>query len=289
NLQTGAKVPVIAQSQSPADGNGVVGPPRLMAVGGGDVLLLDAFNSLWRWHPAAGDTTGRGSLLRVNIPDNANWGVGARAIGTFVINEAKNLYNFYIVLPSQQQVVKYPPANDGSSYPKDGKAMYLAVGQDVSAIDDMYVDAYVYLVDKGKVTEYEMGQAVSGWRPDPPPDALLRPKGPHYVRLTADDSRKGQGTFYAYDNLNRRVVAFKKADGTIVGQYMVPPTAPWFTALTGLFVVPGTNGASPTLYWTEAGSLMSATLAPTSTATPSTSGSAKPSTSNGSAGASASH
>lgn len=279
NLQTGARVPVMVQGQAPADGNGVVGPPRLLTTGGGDVLMLDAFNSLWRWHPAAGDTTGRGALLRVIIPDNANWGVGARAIATFLTNEAKNIYNFYIVVPSRQQIVKYTPANDGSSFPKDGQANYLAVGQDVSTIDDMYIDAYVYIVDKGKITEYERGQAVGGWKPDPPPDTLLRPKGTYYTRLAADDRAKGQGTFYAFDNLYRRVVAFAKADGTIAGQYTVAPGAPWLTALTGLFVVPGTNGAPATLYWTEAGSLMKATLAATTAVTPSTSGSASPSAS----------
>jgi hypothetical protein len=90
NLQTGARVPVVAVKQEPPVGGGIVGNPHLLAVGGGDLLVLDTFNSLWRWHPSAGDTSGRGVLVKVSIDDNATWGVGARAMGTFVINAAKN-------------------------------------------------------------------------------------------------------------------------------------------------------------------------------------------------------
>jgi hypothetical protein len=51
-----------ANQLAPAAGGGPASAnPRLLATGGGDVLVLDSFNSLWRWHPAAGNTTGRGS------------------------------------------------------------------------------------------------------------------------------------------------------------------------------------------------------------------------------------
>jgi hypothetical protein len=282
NLQTGAKVPVVAVGQEPVAGGGIVGSPRLLAVGGSDVLILDTFNSLWRWRPAAGDATGRGTVVRANIPDNANWGVGAKAMATFVTNPALNQYNFYIAIPSRQQILKYVPATDGSGYPTAGKASYLSVAQDVTTIDDMYVDGKIYLVDKGVITQYELGQAVRGWKVDAPPDTIgdtaLRP-APHYIRLTADNGVQDVGTFYAYDVTSQRIVAFKKLDGTIVGQYMVPPTTPWLTDLKGMFVTTGTNGTNPTLYWVESGSLMSAALNPKGAPTPSTSGSAKPSTS----------
>jgi hypothetical protein len=270
----GARVPVVAISQTSQDGKGIVGAPRLLSVGGGDVLILDAFNSLFRWHPAPGDITGRGSLLKVFIPDNANWGVGPRAMGTFLINIDKNQYNFYIVVPSRQQVVKYPPAPDGSGYPKDGKIDYLSVPTDVTTVSDMYVDGRIYLLDKGKVTRYDVGQAANGWKPDLPGDDLLR-GAPKYKLITSDNSAQDQGVFYAYDNVNRRIVAFKKGDGTFVGQYMTPDSTPWFTDMKGLIVVPGIATAPPTLYWIEGGSLMSAVLSAAAAATPVPSGSAK--------------
>jgi hypothetical protein len=55
---------------------------------------------------------------------------------------------------------------------------------------------------------------------------------------------------------------------------MVPATTPWFTALTGMFVTTDTGGINPTLYWTEAGNLMKASLNPLATAASSASSSA---------------
>jgi len=278
SLDTGAKLPVVEVGHAPINGGSIVGNPRLLATGGSDVLVLDDFNSLWRWRPA--DKTGRGSLVKVNIPDNTSWGNGARAIGTFVVNPVLGQYNLYVVVPSANQILKYPPALDGSSYPKEGRYPYLSVGQDLNSVDDMYVDGKIYLVDHGKIVQYELGQAGRGWTVDPPKDIELRPLAPVYKRLAADNPAQGQGTFYAYDSTNRRVVAFKKSDGTIVGQYIVPSTMNWFSALTGMFVVPGVGTASPTLYWTEGSNLMRAYLGPRGQApTVSSSPSANPSSS----------
>jgi hypothetical protein len=276
NLQTAAKIAVVAVNQEPLVGGGIVGNPRLLGTGGHDILVLDTFNSLWRWVPAQGSTAGRGSLVKVNIPDNQNWGINARAMGTFVVNANKNQYNFYIVVPSARQILKYPPAPDGSGYPAQGRTSYLSVGQDLADVDDMYVDGKIYLVEKGLITQYVLGQAVKGWSVDPPPDKLIRPQAPVYRRLTADNPNQDEGTFYAYDNQNRRVVAFKKSDGSIVGQYMVPAAMPWFTNLTGMFVTNDASGTNPTLYWTEAGSLMKAALNPLAATAASASPSSSP-------------
>jgi hypothetical protein len=222
-------------------------------------------------------------------------------MGTFVVNANTNQYNFYIVVPSQNQIVKYQPATDSSGYPTDGRSAYLSVPQDVGSVTDMYVDGNIYLVDHGKVTRYNLGQAVTGWKPDLPGDELLR-QAPWYTLISADSLAQDTGVFYAYDNRNRRIVAFKKADGTIVGQYMVPSSSPWFTNMAGMFVVPAggvasitagtsttsttitTGGTAPTLYWIEGGSLMSAVLAATDTTASSASGSPGPSASTSGSG-----
>jgi len=279
DLTTGAKLAVAAAGQqAPAPGGieGEVANPRLITTGGGDVLILDSSNSLWVWHPASGNSTGRGTLKKVNMPDNETWGLGAKAIGTFIVNPVVGQYNFYIVLPSENQIIKYPPAPDGSGYPAAGRANYLSVAQDVSNITDMYVDGKVYLVDQGQITQYQLGQAVHGWTVDSPPDTLIRPQAPYYTKLVANTTVEDQGTFYGYDNRNRRVIAFKKIDGSIVGQYVVPDNTPWFTAVTGMFVTGGIDATNPVLYWTESGNLMGAALNPNSTIGPATSGSPGP-------------
>ena len=264
NLDTGAKLAVVSSGQQPLTGGATVGYPRLLGTGGGDILVLDGINSVWKWHPVQGNTTGVGSLLPVYIPDNVNWGIGPRAMGTFVTNEAQNLYNFYIVVPSQKQIIKYTANPDGSGYSKQTRSNFLLVSQDVSNVDDMYIDGKVYVVAGGKITQYELGQA-KGWTVDPPPDTIgdtaIRP-APYYTRLAADDATLDKGTLYGYDVKSRRIVAFLKSDGSVVGQYAVPESTPWFTALTGMFVLPAPVGGYPTLYWTEGGSLMKASLTP---------------------------
>ena len=286
NLDTGAKIAVISAGQQPRSGGATVDYPRLITTGGEDVIVVDGINSVWKWREVQGNKNGVGSLLPVYIPDNVNWGIGPRAIGTFVINAAQNLYNFYIVVPSQKQIIKYTAAPDGSGYPKNTRSNFLIVAQDVTNVDDMYIDGKVYVVQGGKITQYELGQA-KGWTVDDPPDTVgdtaIRPK-PQYTRLTADDPTLDQGTFYAYDVKSRRIVAFLKSDGSVVGQYMVPEDTPWFTALTGMFVLPAAGGAYPILYWTEGSSLMKASLTPAGpsipAATPGPTGpSARPSTS----------
>jgi hypothetical protein len=284
DLQTGIELPVLKVGQEP-EGGGIVGNPRELATAGPDILILDDFNSVWRWRPAAGSTSGRGTPLKLNIPDNTTWGRGARALGTFVTNPQLPQYNLYVVVPVISQILKYVPAADGSSYPQAGRFPYLSVAQDVSTVDDMYIDGKIYLVDKGQITQWAGGQKVTGWSLDPPGsrtgekkgDVLLRPNGPVYTRLAADNPTQDQGTFYAYDGLNRRVVAFAKNDGTFVGQYMVPTTMPWLSALKGLFVTTGANGTNPTLYWIESSKLMSASLNPSTSPTSQPSASLRPS------------
>jgi len=269
DLQTGAVISVFeAGVQAPAAGGTlrVTGKPRLLATGGGDVLILDESSALWRWHPAVGDTSGRGVLSEVNIEDHVTWGTNVRAIGTFLINSQIHSYNIYVVSPSERQVIKYPPAPDGSGYPSLGRVNYLSVSTDLSSVDDLYVDGKIYLVDKGKVTRYVLGQPVPEWVPAQPPGS--RTEKPFYTHLTADNAAQDQGTFYACDSANGRIVAFTKTAGAFVQQYMVPAGSHWFTSLTGMFVTAGTGGTD-TLYWTESGSLMSAALKPAVAQTPS--------------------
>lgn len=149
DVRTGARMAVMTAGQAPA---GVaMGNPRLLTTGGGDVLMLDDSNSLWAFRPVAGDTTGRGTLKQVNLPDNVSWGVNARAIGTSAINpelpiytSAVNpqlgLYDFYVVTPAHRQILLYRPAPDFSGYPTADRANYLAISQDLSSVDDMYIE-----------------------------------------------------------------------------------------------------------------------------------------------------
>ena len=71
----------------------------MLAVGGLDLLILDAKNVLWRWRPA--DTKGNGTLTRVSGERLVvGWGTDIRAIGTFLRGDPESaLYNLYVVDP----------------------------------------------------------------------------------------------------------------------------------------------------------------------------------------------
>ena len=57
---------------------GVVATPRLLAVGGPDVLILHSADTLWRWRPAVNAAPGDGTLVRVDVDDSGSWGSGVR-------------------------------------------------------------------------------------------------------------------------------------------------------------------------------------------------------------------
>jgi hypothetical protein len=258
DLVTRAKRVIAVPGERPV-GGGVVGTPRLLAVGGPDVLILDSANTLWRWRPATG-AAGDGTLLKVNVEDSGTWGSGVRAIGTFLTDASTGLYTLYVVVPSASQVLKYPASSDGSGYYAQARSSYLVADQDVTQVDDMYIDGSLYLLDNGVVERFDSGQAIRGWTADPPGDTIIRPNAPFYTAIAADNPIADQGNLYAYDGLGRRVVSFTKSNGTYVQEYILPPNSPYFSALKEMFIQTGLNGSNPTLFWIESGNLLRAPL-----------------------------
>ena len=127
----------------------------------------------------------------------------------------------------------------------------------------MYIDGKIYLVDGGKITQYEPARPSTAGRPTRRGDKLLRPTAPFYTRLAADNPAQDQGNFYAYDGLepaHRRVQEDRRHRRRPVhgpGEHAVVhgPQAACSSPT-------GASGANPTLYWTESGNLMSASLTP---------------------------
>lgn len=248
-----------------------VGRPRHLAVGGRDLLILDDQNVLWRWRPA--DDTGKGTVATVKVRESASWGDDVRAIDTFCRNSDCSLYYLYVVDPSEQQILRYTPAADGSSY-QGLPDPWLVTDRDVSGITDLYIDGDLFTVDTGTIERYSSGRA-GGWDPDDLEDAILRPD-PSY-RLMASASSRGQGFLYAFDDEHDRVVAFEKGDGAYIEQYRLVARDDGWSDLRGFYVVPGADGAPDSLVWIEAGRLRSAPLVAVGTRPPSPSPSPSPS------------
>jgi len=231
-----------------------IGDPKLLTTGGPDVVVVDAKNAVWRWRPA--DTKGKGTLARIRVAESATWGADILAVGTYVRNADDGLYNLYVLDPSEQQILRYSPAQDGSGYPSAASG-YLTTPQDVSRVTSMYIDGEVYLADAGVVERFVSGRG-GDWGPEAPPDELLRP-APAYLLITSPGTR-GEGTMYAYDPGSDRILAFDKASGKYQAQYRIADGGPDWADVRSLFVLNRANGQAPVVYWIDAQRIGVATL-----------------------------
>ncbi|MGH2513707.1 MAG: hypothetical protein ACRDGQ_13595, partial [Candidatus Limnocylindrales bacterium] len=227
--------------------------PTFIAVGGPDLLILDAKNNLWRWRPS--DATGRGTIVKVIVRNASSWGNDIRGIGTFVRNANQGLYNLYVIDPSQRNIIVYTPALDGS-FPASSTGR-LANPQDVSAVNDMLIDGDIFLTQNGLISRFINGTS-QGWKAADPGDEILR-AAPQYS-LLATATARDLGVVYAYDQANRRVIAIDKDTGDIVGQYELAGGDTSWADLRGMAVLPGVNGAPDSLLWIDHDRLMTSVL-----------------------------
>jgi hypothetical protein len=254
DLEGKAAVPIMKLGQK-ASGT-KVGEPRLITVGGPDLLVLDADNVLWRWRPA--DKAGKGTLTKVKVKGSASWGDDILDIGTFVRNAEQGLYNLYIVDPSESQIMAYSPAADGSGFPASPNGR-LATAQAVDDFASLYIDGDIWVIDGGVIKRFSSGKA-DGWAAAGLPDRLLRP-APEYALITAAGGRR-TGPLYAYDPASERVVAMDKAGGSYLEQYLAADSNSW-ADIRGMYALSGIDGGPETLVWIDAGHLHTTVLEPT--------------------------
>jgi hypothetical protein len=250
--------------------------PQFLAVGGRDLLILDAKNQLWRWR--ASNDAGRGTTNRVTVNGASQWGDDILAIGTYMRNPSQNLYNLYVVDPSEQQIRAYPPASDGGGFPAKSSA-WLATARDVANMSSLYIDGDIYITENGVLDRYTSGKS-DGWEPGAPGDDLLRPTSA--TQVVAGAGGRNEGRIYTYDKRNARIMAFDKRTGDFVQQYRLAEGDGW-KDIRAMYVVPGVEDAPDVLVWLSANAVNQATLEAAPEPEPSASGSpgasASPSTS----------
>jgi len=254
--------------------SGTVAAPRFLAVGGQDLLILDAKNILWRWRPA--DDSGKGTLTKMTLLESASLGDDIMGINTFNRPGTRGLYNLYIVDPSEQQIRAYSPSADGSGFSAKSTP-WLTTARDVSAMTSTYVDGDLFATDHGTLLRF-VGGKDEGWDADKPDDATLR-QAPQYS-LVASGSERRAGLIYAYDKPNGRVVALDKLNGKYSAQYRLAGGLKDWSDMRAMYVVAGAEDAPSTLVWLSANGINEAVLVavPDSGPTPSASPSAAPST-----------
>jgi hypothetical protein len=216
---------------------------RFVSMGGRDLLVLDAKNQLWRWR--ASDDEGKGTITQVNVKGASQWGDDVRAIGTYLRDPSRGLYNLYVIDPSAEQIQAYFPASDGGGFPSDATG-WLAASRNVDEMDSMYIDGDIYVTEDGILERFASGTS-DGWDWTPPDDALIRPD-PEVSHVAGAGERR-QGTVYAYDRENARILAFEKSNGDFVAQYRLAGGDDAWEGLVGMYAVAGVDGAPDTLVW----------------------------------------
>jgi hypothetical protein len=288
-LDTGTKtvwrIDIAKKSASPvyksgkSNNFGKPGDPKILAVGGPDVLILDTKNILWRWRPIG--TAGKGTLTKVNVTGSTTWGTDVKVLDTFVSNFSQAFYKLYVVDPSEQNIMVLSPNNDGSGYTTP-PVPRLPASKDVSQITSLVIDGDIYASDAGAV---ERLIPTGGWKTATLPDTDIRPDANYTLivspNLTDGTYSKGTGTLYSWDSANNRVVAFSKNGGKYVAQYMPVAGGVTWSDLQGIEVLPILGPDVPaTMWWVSSSGFYTTTLAQAQTqptASPSPSGSPHPS------------
>ncbi|HLA16770.1 MAG TPA: hypothetical protein VJZ72_07695 [Candidatus Limnocylindrales bacterium] len=253
-----------------------VGEPKLMAVGGPDLLVLDHKNVLWRWRAA--NREGKGTLIRLKVNNAAALGDDLLALGTYCRNLPDcDLNNIYLVDPSEQMIWAYSPQADGGGYPGVADD-WLKAPRDVVGVTDMTIDGDLFLADGGLVARFTSGTETD-WQAKPPGDELLR-EPPTYRQIATGSDRR-EGSLYGFDAANDRVIALVKSDGAFIEQYRIGSSGPSFADLRAMYVRPGIEDGPATLWWIDGAALYETILEeglarPGDSPSPSPAGSASP-------------
>ena len=251
---TEKKATAVLRSGQKAAG-ATVATPTLLTVGGRDLLVLDSKNVLWRWRAADGD--GKGTITRVRINGATGWGDDVLAIGTFVRIANEGLYNLYVVDPSEEQILAYSPARDGSGFPAQ-PTKWLATTRATDTMTALHIDGDLFTLEDGAVARFVSGKS-DGWDPAMPNDTLLRP-APTFTLLAGGGERR-IGVVYAYDRRNARIIALDKADGAYRAQYRLAGGVEGWEEMRGMYVVPPTDPEDPpVLIWISRDSIHQAVL-----------------------------
>jgi hypothetical protein len=254
-------------------GNLKVAAPMFLATGGRDLLILDAKNVLWRWR--ASNDEGKGTISKVSVQGATQWGDDVTAIGTYLKDASRGLYNLYVTDPSKQQILAYAPAADGSGFPAKPNE-WLAAARPVDKMSSIYIDGDMFVAEAGTVERLTSGRN-DDWEAASPDDELLRPT--LAASLVAGAGDRHAGAVYGYDEPNQRVVAWDKATGRYLAQYRLAGGRDDWEDLRGLYVIPGGEELPGTMVWLSKTGLHQSTLeaVPDDGAAPSASPSPTPS------------
>jgi hypothetical protein len=206
-----------------AIGSLTAGEPWMIATAATDVVLLDRQRQAWRFDlreqqprplrlPGLEDIGGKSSLL-----------------AALQHRPPLEIFNLYVVDAARNDVRKWSPGDVVPVVYPQRPEKFLVGKPDLRPADarDLFVDVNLWLLQRATVTRVNFGVplAQEDYSLDPPPDGEVR----HALdyRLLDGATVGDRELFYVYDAANARIIAFQRADGAFVRQWMAPRTGEW--------------------------------------------------------------
>jgi hypothetical protein len=209
---------VLHAGQAPETGGGrTAAAPWLIATAANDVVVIDRQRQAWRF-----DLDDR--LPRPMALDSVETiDPEVDLLAAVQHRPPLEIFTLYLVERDGRISKWTPPAVLPVDFPNP-HVPYLTEEADLSPADarDLIADANLWLLHRDTVTRVNFGRPVAqtDYRLDPPPDADARQ--PLDYRLVDGATIGDRELLYVYDDANARIIAFQRADGAFVRQWLGP-------------------------------------------------------------------
>lgn len=199
-------------------GDLTTGQPWMIATAATDVVVIDRQRQAWRFDLVEQEPR------RLGLPGIGSVDPSSSQLGALQHRPPLEIFNLYLVDAGSGQVLKWTPGDVVPVvYPSDPEPFLLEDADlDPAMARDFFVDVNAWLLQAGTVTRVNFGTplAQTEYSLDPPPDADVRPTLDY--RLLDAATIGERELFYVYDAANARIVAYQRADGAFVRQWMAP-------------------------------------------------------------------
>ncbi|MEP6470050.1 MAG: hypothetical protein ABJC24_09795 [Chloroflexota bacterium] len=206
-----------------AIGERTAGEPWMIATAATDVVLIDRQRQAWRFD------LGEREPQALTLPGLGDIGGRSRLLAALQHRPPLEIFNLYVVDAARDDVRKWTPGDVVPVvYPRRPER-FLTDAPDLSPADarDLFVDVNLWLLQQNTVTRVNFGVPLpqEDYSLDPPPDAEIR--DPLDYRLLDGATIGERELFYVYDAANAQIVAFQRADGAFVRQWLAPNRGAW--------------------------------------------------------------
>ncbi|HEX5579699.1 MAG TPA: hypothetical protein VFY43_08550, partial [Candidatus Limnocylindria bacterium] len=199
------------------------GDPWLLASAATDVVLVDRQRRAWRFDLR------EQTPQPLTVPGLDQIGGRSHLLAALQHRPPLEIFNLYAVDTGRDRVLKWSPGDVVPVVYPNPPERFLTDKPDLPARDarDLFVDVNLWLLQRDTVTRVNFGAPLpqEDYSLDPPPDGEVR--RPVDYRLLDGATVGDRELFYVYDAANARIIAYQRADGAFVRQWLAPRDGAW--------------------------------------------------------------